>query len=363
MQPASIVERWLELPAKGFQRSAQLSDHTIACDCAGFVNLLLDELSIGKPWCLTKPKAVHYYGLLQEIGSNRIADIKPGNLLAWRKDRIPQKGDTGHVLWVAGSAQAVSENCFQLPVVDASKRMGGLAKRTIELYCADKKIIGVRLHLDDSKIKRTAIYHHPLANSRYCFGCSLPKRVCNCGALEPNLNNPGIIIFRDPKERKRTLSTVSLIKQRYPAVLVKDGELFDARGYHNAALLYPKQDEGQATQTGSHSDISSEIKAGKEYTIVLIDGTWRKAKKILHLNPWLLQLPRISLAPGQVSDYLLRRVANHQALSSVEAFACAMEDQVLFESLRPFMERQIELMGRDIYRKNYADHINFSLKG
>lgn len=347
MHASNFIDNWLGLSKKSFQRPPEITEQSIACDCSGFINLLCQSLNIEQPWRLAQPKAAHYFGLLQEIGSHRISDLKKGHLLAWRKDKLPQSGDTGHVLWVDGSPRQLSNGLYQLVVVDSCKLQGGLSRRCIELQCDGQNIIGVRFHAGESKIKRTAIYHHPLQAQRYCFGCSLPKKVCQCGQITPIEKAPNVVVFRHPKERRRTLSTVSLIKQRYPSVLVKDGETFAAAGYPNAALLYPDQAVSVKAQRDHHS------------MLILLDGTWRKVKKMLHLNPWLLQLPRVSLAPEQPSGYLLRKVSDAHALSSAEAFALAQSDTALYDALPQLMERQIALMGRDRYRKNYQNHINY----
>src|SRR5690606_14468109 len=58
--------------------------------------------------------------------------------------------------------------------------------------------------------------------------------------------------------------------------------------------------------------------------LVVPDGTWRKARKLLHVNPWLAALPRVALPPGQPSRYRLRKVPTAEALSTIEAVTCAL---------------------------------------
>ncbi len=351
MRYDTLIEQWLQKPHKQFARSAQVTSDTITCDCAGFLSLLLEALAIKRPWCLAEPRAMHYFGLLQEIGSSSIASLTAGNVLAWRKQLPPKTGDTGHVLIVMSEPRLVADGLYRLDVVDASKVGLGLSRREIELQCQGQAIIGVRFDLRSKKIKRTSIYHYPIQGGRYCFGCALPVKACNCGVIEPLLTLPNVTVLRHPKERKRTLSTVSLIKQRYPGVLVLDGEQFNLKGFANAALLFPDDD--------SSDSVKSE-QATAPGALLLIDGTWRKAKKILHINPWLLSLPRVSLQPGTTSDYLLRKVKDQQMLSSVEAFAMAVADDSLQGALRPFMEKHIALLGPELYQKNYGHYLNFS---
>lgn len=331
---------------------SQLSEEGIACDCSGLMNLLFEELSLPAPYALSRPKAVHYFSVLQEIGSKRIDTLKPGHLLAWRKDVLPKSGDTGHVLMVAGELIKDGEGLYRLPVFDASKALEGLSFRDIQLQATpDGELLGVRLHAQDSKVKRTAIYHAALEGSRYCFGCALPKRTCMCAHVQPSMIEPSVLIFRHPNERKRTASTVSLIKQRFPNVLVRDGEVFSRPRRDHLVLLFP----GGETLTTDTSRGRREA----EGTIVIIDATWRKAKKILQQNPWMKDLPRLSLAPETVSDYLIRKIPDANALSTVESFAAVSHAPELNDLFRCFIDRQIELMGEEVYLRNYRQHLNY----
>lgn len=94
--------------------------------------------------------------------------------------------------------------------------------------------------------------------------------------------------------------------------------------------------------------------------LVLLDGTWRKARKLLHLNPVLQGLPRVGLPDGLQSRYRLRKAPMAGSLSSVEAGAAALgllEPELPVEQLLvPFdalIEAQINAMGQALYQRNY----------
>ncbi len=346
----ALLSTWLALPHKTFSRLTALNEHSIACDCSGFINLLFNALGLPLPYQIERPKALHYFAVLQEIGSTHISTLKSGHLLAWRKEQPPRSGDTGHVLLVMSEPTAIDAARYRVTIVDASKQQNGLAQRDIELHTDTAgTLVGVRLHLNAPKVKRSALYHHSLTTSRYCFGCGLPIRVCRCAQIRPILEAPPVVILRHPQERKRTLATVSLIKQRYPGVLVKEGEVFAPLRVPKPALLFP----GESAQKIGPKGLP------EGHTVILIDASWRKAKKILHLNPWLQALPRLSLQPEHISGYLLRKVPNADSLSSLEAFACVMQDASLVELLNGFMTHHIQLMGAATYAENYQQHLNF----
>ena len=95
--------------------------------------------------------------------------------------------------------------------------------------------------------------------------------------------------------------------------------------------------------------------------LVVPDGTWRKARKMLHLNPLLAALPRVTLAEGGVSRYRLRKAPGPGALSTVEAIVQALqvlEAPTSFEPLlKPFdalIEGQIAAMGQAVYQRNHG---------
>ena len=58
--------------------------------------------------------------------------------------------------------------------------------------------------------------------------------------------------------------------------------------------------------------------------LVVLDGTWRKSRKMLHLNPLLQQLPRLPLRHLPPSRYLIRQAHRPDQLSTLEATCAAL---------------------------------------
>ena len=71
--------------------------------------------------------------------------------------------------------------------------------------------------------------------------------------------------------------------------------------------------------------------------LVVLDGTWRKSQKMLHLNPLLQTLPRLALQDMPPSHYLIRKAHRPDQLSTLEATCAALAqlegDDALCESL------------------------------
>jgi hypothetical protein len=55
--------------------------------------------------------------------------------------------------------------------------------------------------------------------------------------------------------------------------------------------------------------------------LVVLDGTWWQARKLLNLNPMLAALPRVAFTPRQLSDYRIRRQPAEHCVSTIEALA------------------------------------------
>lgn len=56
-------------------------------------------------------------------------------------------------------------------------------------------------------------------------------------------------------------------------------------------------------------------------TLVVLDGTWSLARKLLTLNPALAALPRVAFTPSRPSAYRIRRQPSEICVSTIEALA------------------------------------------
>ena len=194
-----------------------------------------------------------------------------------------------------------------------------------------------------------------------CPRCLRPTTHCLC-ALIPSLDSrTRVLLLQHPSEVGHALNTARLADLGLLNAELRVGEVFEdlatllnPPGYQ-ARLLFPG-DGAQLIDTGEPSDESL------PWLLVVPDGTWRKARKLLHLNPLLAQLPRATLPEGAVSRYRLRKAPGPGALSTLEAIVQALEILEAPTSfaplLRPFealIEGQIEAMGADTYQRNHGD--------
>ena len=129
-----------------------------------------------------------------------------------------------------------------------------------------------------------------------------------------------LIIWQDPTEAKHKLSTAPLLNLSITnsRLLVADEltpeQVFGSDNLVGCALLYPL-DQG-AVVTAEHK---AEVQK-----LLILDGTWRKVRRLLHLNPWLEQLPYIALHPEYQSQYRIRKSPREDGLSTIEAGVAAL---------------------------------------
>lgn len=191
-----------------------------------------------------------------------------------------------------------------------------------------------------------------------CSRCLRPVTHCLCPLIPSLDSRTRVLLLQHPSEVNHALNTARLAALGLNNTQLVVGEVFDdlpallnVPGYQ-ARLLFPA-DDAQPLQGYGPSD--------QPLLLVVPDGTWRKAKKMLHLNPLLAALPRVTLADGAVSRYRLRKAPGPGALSTIEAIVQALqvlEAPTCFKALlKPFdalIEGQIAAMGPAVFEKNHG---------
>lgn len=190
-----------------------------------------------------------------------------------------------------------------------------------------------------------------------CPRCHRPQVHCLC-ALIPHLpSRTRVLVLQHPSEVNHALNTARLAALGLQNVELRVGEVFEdlpqllAQAGYRACLLFP----GEQTETLQAYGESSMPKL-----LVVPDGTWRKARKMLHLNPLLAALPRVALESTAPSRYRLRKAPGPGALSTVEAITQALEIleaptsfQALLKPFDALIEGQIAAMGDAVYQRNH----------
>ncbi len=189
----------------------------------------------------------------------------------------------------------------------------------------------------------------PASKRPDCNRCLRPEKTCIC-ALSCRIDNPmEVIILQHPLEQRQSKGTARLLHLCLQNSRILCGEIFAPEtlnqflldGKHNL-LLYPASPD--------HPSLSALPcdRPAETCRLVVLDGTWRKSRKLLHLNPLLTQLPRVQLPGNLRSGYRIRKAQAEHQLSTLEATAQALsmlEDnagryQTLWRSFEDFINFQ-----------------------
>ncbi len=191
-----------------------------------------------------------------------------------------------------------------------------------------------------------------------CHRCQRPLSHCLCAHVTVVSSRTRVLILQHPDEQKHALNTGRLAALGLQKAELWVGEQFPEleaaiSAAASAFLLFTGPDAQAPQAWGFGSGASPGL-------LIVPDGTWRKARKILYANPVLNTLPRLSLPAGEPSRYRLRQTREPAAVSTIEAIvrtlAVLEPDQNFQPVLRPFdvlVEQQILAMGPDLYKRNY----------
>lgn len=201
----------------------------------------------------------------------------------------------------------------------------------------------------------------PHAPRSRCTVCARPLSHCLCHLIPRLWPDTQLLVIQHPDEASHALNTARLlVAGLVNAHLLVTESLTDHPGWVRRLsdpgwrneLLFPGPD-------ASELSVAADTRPRR---LVLLDGTWRKARKLLYLNPILQSLPQVRLAAGLRSRYRLRKVPHADALSTIEAGAEALsllhpgfERDRLLAPFEALIEGQIRAMGEQRYQRNYLN--------
>lgn len=160
-----------------------------------------------------------------------------------------------------------------------------------------------------------------------CLKCQRPQKACICHcvyAVETPLN---IAFLQHPSEVKETKGTAWLAHMCLTHSQFWVGEVFEdehplwhwLKAFNHVSILYPQTEGFQgAIVEAAHLPTHS--------AVLIVDGTWRKTRKMLYLNPRLTELSRVQIHPETPSEYQIRKEPSAQSLSTMEASAQLLKE-------------------------------------
>ncbi len=158
----------------------------------------------------------------------------------------------------------------------------------------------------------------------YCLRCRRATVVCVCAELQAIPSRTRVVFVQHPREARMAVSTCRLAHLSLPNSEMHVGmgpEAIPAlRGVTErpgTVLLFPGPGSVDVRELAAHSETP--------HTVIVVDGTWINARKLVERSPLLAALPRVGFTPLQPSNYRIRREPALHCVSTIEAVVHVLE--------------------------------------
>lgn len=146
-----------------------------------------------------------------------------------------------------------------------------------------------------------------------CGLCLRPLKTCLCSLVVKIDTKTEVIIWQHPSEHLHPKGTAQLLNLCLNNSTLVLGEVLSPEelsiDLNSCVLLYPDNEESVHSKS-PHPPSPKQL--------LIIDGTWRKSRKIIYCNPWLQKLPRLPIKPI-TGEYRIRKAEAGHQLSTFEA--------------------------------------------
>ncbi len=149
-----------------------------------------------------------------------------------------------------------------------------------------------------------------------CLRCRRPMRACWCPHLRPVESATRTCFLQHPREERTAIGTARMAHLSLPNSELHLGVSFEDHprvralaAEEGTALLFP----------GEGAVDPAELRGKPPRTVIVVDGTWSQARKVVTRNPFLLGLPRLAFTPERPSNYRIRLEPSEQCVSTIEA--------------------------------------------
>ena len=173
-----------------------------------------------------------------------------------------------------------------------------------------------------------------------CATCLRAKSMCICQWITPTVHKVEVVILQHPQEVTNVKGSARLLHLSLPLSRLVAGEVFDPLSLQellttprptssvipkHTILLYPDLPHDMVPGVAPPPVLTQGwLQDTSQLRLIVIDGTWRKSRKILYKNPLLQAIPRLSLRDMPASQYLIRKAHRTDQLSTLEATCAAL---------------------------------------
>ncbi|MDF1642757.1 MAG: DTW domain-containing protein [Pseudomonadales bacterium] len=191
-----------------------------------------------------------------------------------------------------------------------------------------------------------------------CQTCQRALSVCLCPHIQHVDNLWPIRILQHANEKKHAIGTAKIAQlslkncETYLYQPIDPGSTFEQwLKKENPVLIYP----------GEHAEGLDALNNQNPRTLLLLDASWRKSRRMLHESPQLEQLQRVCIQPSKPSSYTIRKVPSTTSLSTLEAIVEILSElendqnkyQPLLNTMDWMINKQIEHIDPELFEQNY----------
>lgn len=185
----------------------------------------------------------------------------------------------------------------------------------------------------------------------------MPACLCNC--VSRVSSKVQLLILQHPLELGHAKNTARLLHLCVKGSRLETGEVFENRDLQSwlyaplpdqapdtavrPVLLYPATPADPQLPLVQPPPFNTDwLEQPDLLRLVVIDGTWRKSRKMLYLNPVLQQLPRLTLSGMPQGRYVIRKAHAPGQLSSFEAAALALAQLQHWDATHPALQQLMQ---------------------
>jgi len=179
-----------------------------------------------------------------------------------------------------------------------------------------------------------------------CEQCLLAKQHCICADKPGQASHIDFVLIYHRDEVFKPTNTGRLIADCFPQNtyafvwdrIDPDPQLIDLLNdkSRQCVMIFPS-DEQRHPQF-DHAQRNDQ----KRLTLILLDATWRQARRMCNLSRWLDGIPCIDINPSNASTYATRKASAENYLSTAEATAMALaqlSERTLSSTLKGYYDK------------------------
>ena len=162
-----------------------------------------------------------------------------------------------------------------------------------------------------------------------CAACLRPQSACICQWVTPVESLVEVLILQHPLEVNNAKGSARLLHLSLSHSRMLCGEAFNAQAFapqrKHDILLYPDTMTDSAIGMPAPPTLNvAWLQDPSQLRLIVLDGTWRKSRKMLYQSPPLQHLPRLALQGLGASRYRIRKAHKPDQLSTLEATCAAL---------------------------------------